>query len=215
MGAVNAFDGPARQAFAVEMVGRDDLPNAIALNSMTFNSARIIGPAIGGLLLATVGAAWCFMFNGLTFLAVIAALLAMRLAPREVKPESALAVGAAQERHDLRRAIRTICAALLLLAWCFSMFGISYGTVLPAFVDKALGQGPRAFGAINAASGIGAVTGALLVAQFGDKGQRGRWLAITILTFPWCSRCLPRTQATRVRCSWLWRWGLPSWWSSR
>ena len=64
MGAVNAFDGPARQAFAVEMVGREDLPNAIALNSMTFNSARIIGPAIGGLLLATVGAAWCFTLNG-------------------------------------------------------------------------------------------------------------------------------------------------------
>ena len=81
MGAVNAFDGPARQAFAVEMVGREDLPNAIALNSMTFNSTRIIGPAIGGLLLAAVGAAWCFAINGLTFLAVIAALLAMRSRP--------------------------------------------------------------------------------------------------------------------------------------
>ena len=93
-------------------------------------------------------------------------------------------MGAAQERHDLCRATSHDLRALLLLALVFSMFGISYGTVLPAFVDKALGQGPRAFGAINAASGIGAVTGALLVAQFGDKGQRGRWLAITILTFP-------------------------------
>ena len=183
MGVVNAFDGPARQAFAVEMVGREDLPNAIALNSMTFNSARIIGPAIGGLLLAAVGAAWCFTINGLTFLAVIGALLAMKIAPMVRQPETQspwakLKSGLVYVRddHDLR--------ALLLLAFAFSIFGISYGTVLPAFVDKVLGQGPRAFGAINAASGIGAVAGALLVAQYGDRGRRGRWLSIAILTFP-------------------------------
>ena len=183
MGAVNAFDGPARQAFAVEMVGREDLPNAIALNSMTFNSARIIGPAIGGLLLAAVGAAWCFAINGLTFLAVIGALLAMTIAPLARQPETQSpwaqlksGVVYVRDAHDLR--------GLLLMALVFSMFGISYGTVLPAFVDKVLGQGPSAFGAINAASGIGAVGGALLVAQFGDRGNRGRWLTIAILTFP-------------------------------
>src|SRR5512139_4030977 len=82
MGVVNAFDGPARQAFVVEMVGREDLPNAIAVNSMMFNGARIIGPALGGILLATVGTAWCFLINGLSFLAVIGCLLLMRLTPR-------------------------------------------------------------------------------------------------------------------------------------
>jgi MFS family permease len=81
LGFVNAFDGPGRQAFVVEMVGREDLTNAIAMNSMMFNSARIVGPAIGGLLLASVGASWCFLINGLTFLAVIAGLLAMQLQP--------------------------------------------------------------------------------------------------------------------------------------
>ena len=183
MGVVNAFDGPARQAFAVEMVGREDLPNAIALNSMTFNSARIVGPAIGGILLAAFGAAWCFTINGFTFLAVIGALLAMRLAPfvrqpGTQSPWAKLKSGLVyvRDEHDLR--------ALLLLAFAFSMFGLSYGTVLPAFVDKVLGQGPGAFGAINAASGIGAVSGALLVAQFGDRGNRGRWMSIAILTFP-------------------------------
>ncbi len=183
MGVVNAFDGPARQAFAVEMVGREDLPNAIALNSMTFNSARIIGPAIGGVLLAAVGAAWCFTLNGFTFLAVISALLAMRLTPRENRVETQspwkkLKSGLAyvRDNHDLR--------ALLLLAFAFSMFGLSYGTVLPAFVDKVLGQGPGAFGAINAASGIGAVFGALVVAHYGDREKRGQWMSTAILIFP-------------------------------
>ena len=81
LGAVNSFDGPARQAFVVDMVGRDDLPNAIALNSMTFNAARVVGPAFGGILLATVGSAWCFAINGFSFLAVIFSLLAMKIPP--------------------------------------------------------------------------------------------------------------------------------------
>ncbi len=79
MGVVSSFDGPARQAFVVEMVGHEDLPNAIALNSMTFNSGRIIGPAIGGVLLVTLGAAWCFFLNGLSIMAVLISLLNMNL----------------------------------------------------------------------------------------------------------------------------------------
>ncbi len=182
-GVVNAFDGPARQAFVVEMVGRDDLTNAIALNSMTFNSARILGPAIGGVLLAAVGAGWCFLLNGVTFLAVIACLLAMRLPPhrREVmglSPWRQLTGGLAYA-NGLREV-----RALLLMALVFSLFGISYSTVLPAFVDRVLGQGASAFGAINAASGVGAVTGAFIVARWGDNGQRGRWLTWAALSFP-------------------------------
>jgi MFS family permease len=81
LGFVNAFDAPARQAFVVDMVGRSDLPNGIALNSLMFNSARVVGPAVGGLLLAAVGPAWCFTINGFSFLAVILGLAAMRLEP--------------------------------------------------------------------------------------------------------------------------------------
>ncbi|HEX7973403.1 MAG TPA: MFS transporter, partial [Anaerolineales bacterium] len=88
LGLVNAFDAPARQAFVVEMVGREDLTNAIALNSLMFNGGRIIGPAAGGLLLAALGPAWCFLINGISFLAVIAGLLAMRLPPHVSAPHT-------------------------------------------------------------------------------------------------------------------------------
>ena len=183
LGAVNAFDGPARQAFVVEMVGREDMPNAIAINSMMFNSARIVGPAIGGLLLVWVGAAWCFFFNGLTFLAVITSLLAMRLtALRRGGPRMPAWT---QLTSGLRYVRRTPeLRSLLLMALVFSTFGISYNTVLPAFVDKSLGQGAAAFGVINGLSGVGAIIGAFLVALFGDRGRRGRWLSTSSLTFP-------------------------------
>jgi MFS family permease len=183
LGAVNSFDGPARQAFVVDMVGRDDLPNAIALNSMTFNAARVIGPAFGGLLLATVGSAWCFAINGLSFMAVIASLLAMRLPlmPRRNDPRSPwqqLKSGIAYSmRHPELR-------GLLLLALFFSTFGIAYMTVLPAFVDQILKAGPTGFGLITSAAGLGAVTGALLVAKYGDNGQRGRMLFAAAMAFP-------------------------------
>ena len=160
LGAVNAFDGPARQAFVVEMVGRGDLPNAIALNSLTFNAARVIGPAFGGILLATVGAAWCFFFNGLSFLAVIVSLLLIRVQVTPVSKETQSAwaqlkagVSYAAHQHELR--------GLLMLALFFSTFGISYSTVLPAYIDRVLHAGPSVFGLITAASGVGAVVGRL------------------------------------------------------
>jgi MFS family permease len=183
LGVVNAFDAPARQAFVVEMVGRDDMPNAIALNSMTFNSGRIIGPALGGLVLVAVGAAWCFFLNGLTFVAVIIALLSMRLPPRI--PHESHQSPWQQLRSGLGYvAYHPEVRALLLLALVFGLFGMSYSTVLPAFVDRVLRQGAGAFGAINTASGVGAVTAALLIARYGDRGGRGRWLSRAILLFP-------------------------------
>ncbi len=183
LGVVNAFDGPARQAFVVEMVGHEDMTNAIAMNSMMFNGARVIGPAIGGLLLATVGASWCFLFNGLSFLAVIAGLLAMRLPPHQAPQRLT------SPWHLLTSGLKYVYAhselfALLLLALIFSVFGISYSTLLPAFVDQMLHRGAASFGALNAASGLGAVTGALAVAQFGDRGLRGRWLVAANIAFP-------------------------------
>ncbi len=182
-GMINAFDGPARQAFVVEMVGREDMPNAIAINSMTFNSARVVGPAIAGFLLVTLGAGWCFLINGISFLAVIGGLLAMRL------PELAARNGQVNAWRQLRSgvgyAIHTNeVGALLLIALSLSLFGITYSTVLPAFVDRVLHQDAGAFGAINMASGIGAVSAAVLVARYGDRGQRGRWLKRLALTYP-------------------------------
>ncbi len=183
IGMVNAFDGPTRQAFVVEMVGREDLPNAIAINSMIFNGARIVGPAFGGLLLAWLGAGWCFLINGVSFLGVLIALYLMELAPyrkrvRLVSPWAQLKEGLVyvKERRDLQ--------GLLLQAAIFGVFGISYSTVLPAYVDKVLHVGPAAYGLINAASGVGAVTSALLLARYGSVIRRGRWLAIVAMAFP-------------------------------
>jgi MFS family permease len=182
-GVVNAFDGPARQAFVVEMVGREDLSNAIAVNSMMFNGARIIGPALGGVLLATVGTAWCFFLNGVSFLAVIVCLRLMRLTPRT----QVLEVGSPW--NDLKHGLRYVLLhryifALLMLALIFSVFGISYNTVLPAFVDQILQGGASGYGLLNAFIGVGAVIGAFIMARYGDRGQRGRWLVWMILIFP-------------------------------
>jgi MFS family permease len=183
VGVVNAFDGPARQAFVVEMVGREDMPNAIAINSMTFNSARIIGPAIGGVLLVSLGADWCFFINGLSFLAVIIGLLAMRLPPTpprkgQINPWEQFRSGLSYAKHT------DAVSALLLIALNLSLFGITYNTVLPAFVDRVLHQGPGAYGAINMATGIGAVTTGILIARYGDRGDRGRWLYRMAMIYP-------------------------------
>lgn len=176
LGLVNAFDAPARQAFVVEMVGREDLTNAIALNSLMFNGGRIIGPAAGGLLLAALGPAWCFLINGISFLAVIAGLLAMRLPPHVAAPHtqvSSLKQLAGGFRYS--KEVPEIMA-LLVLALIFSVFGIAYSSVLPAFIDRVLHAGASAYGAVNAFSGIGAVTAALLIASQSLSGGRGRWL---------------------------------------
>lgn len=183
LGVVNAFDGPGRQAFVVEMVGREDLPNAIAVNSMMFNGARVIGPAIGGVLYVAIGAAGCFFLNGLSFLAVIVCLLMMRLTPRErvVKGESPW--------RDLLRGLRYVLAhreimALLMLALIFSVFGISYFAILPAFADQILHIDEAGYGALNSMLGVGALSAAFFIARYGDRGQRGRWLIMANLAFP-------------------------------
>ena len=183
LGVVNSFDAPGRQAFVVDMVGREDLPNAIALNSMMFNSARIIGPAMGGLLLAVIGPAWCFTINGISFFAVILGLWAMRIELNETKwlsgsPWKQLTTGlnyviGQPELHGL-----------LLLALFFSVFGISYSTILPAFVEQILKQDAAGYGWITAATGVGAVSGAFLIANQHGPGWRGKWLMVAGFGFP-------------------------------
>jgi len=183
LGLVNAFDGPARQAFVVEMVGREDLTNAIALNSMMFNSARVIGPAIGGILLASLGSSWCFLLNGLSYLAVIAGLWAMQLSPRTVRratdaPLKELAGGLKYVWHHVE------IFALLMVALIYAVFGLSYATVLPAFADQVLNSGATGYGLLNAAVGLGAVIGALIIARSGGGSSRGRLMVLASLVFP-------------------------------
>jgi MFS family permease len=183
LGVVNSFDAPGRQAFVVDMVGREDLPNAIALNSMMFNSARIIGPAVGGLLLAIIGPAWCFTINGISFFAVILGLWAMEITAVEAKRHSE------SPWKQLTSGVRYVAeqpelSGLILLALFFSVFGISYSTILPAFVEQILKQGADGYGWVNAATGVGAVSAAFLIARQHGLRWRGKWLFAASLGFP-------------------------------
>ena len=164
-GLINAFDTPARQAFVVEMVeSRDDLPNAIALNSSMVNAARLIGPSIGGVLIAAVGEGWCFATDAASYLAVIASLLAMRISPRPARVRTARVM--AELRDGLRyvASVAAIRSVLLLLAFV-SFTGIPYMVLMPIFAAQVLHGGPHTLGLLTASSGAGAVAGVLWLAS--------------------------------------------------
>ncbi|MCL4500418.1 MAG: MFS transporter [Deltaproteobacteria bacterium] len=162
-GTVMAFDIPARQAFIVELVGKADLANAIALNSTLFNATRVLGPAIGGVIIAAVGMANCFFLNAASFLAVILALLLMKLQPSAKAPWKPL-LHAWKELLDYlwtRRELRLV----LLLMTLVAVFAMPYYVLLPMLARATLGVGPRGFGILMAASGLGAFLGGLSLAR--------------------------------------------------
>jgi len=178
VGIVNAFDVPIRQAFIVQMVGKEDLPNAIALNSSIFNGARVVGPAIAGFTIALIHEGWCFFMNGLSFLAVIGALLAMRIAkPEPRSPEGSLLRNFLQgfrfAMHD-----RPIRSALVLLS-VLSLLGLQYSVVLPIFAGEILHRDAGGFGLLLSFAGVGAVLGALHFAARTDYRGLAKWIATT------------------------------------
>lgn len=184
LGVVNAFDGPARQAFTVEIVGRDDLLNAIALNSSIFNSARIIGPAIAGMVVALIGEGPAFLVNGISFIAVIAGLLAMRL-PHFVPAVKKKTGNSGHLREGLSYIWRErTVLRLLFAAGSLSLFGFIYVPLLPVFAQDVLHVGASGFGLLSTAGGIGALTAALSLAQFSDKIPRGKVMTVSMLLFP-------------------------------
>src|SRR5213083_1212213 len=165
-GVAMGFDMPARQAFTVEMTSREDLLNAISLTSSIVNGARVVGPSVAGLLIGWVGVAMCFFLNGLTFVAVIAGLLMMRLPvfQRPVHMVSASKHAWNGIVYSLRhQRVRTI----LLLFLAVGVFGWSYGVLMPAFARDVLGRGANGYGVLMSASGAGAFIGALVVATYG------------------------------------------------
>jgi MFS family permease len=175
LGVVNAFDIPGRQSFLVDMVGKDDLMNAIALNSSMFNGARVIGPAIAGILVAKIGEGWCFFANGVSYIAVIIGLLMMNVhSPARVSMGSPLEHVMEGFRFVERtRPIR----ALLILLGLVSLVGMPYVVLMPIFADKILHGGARGLGILMGATGVGALLGALTLAfRQGVKGL-GRWVA--------------------------------------
>jgi MFS family permease len=164
-GLINAFDMPARQAFVVEMVEkREDLPNAIALNSSMVNAARLLGPSIGGVIIAAVGEGWCFMLDAISYLAVIASLLAMKITPRLTKQfREAKMLQQLREGWKYASRFAPIRKVLLLLA-LVSLVGMPYTVLMPVFANEILHGGPSTLGLLMAASGVGALVGALLLA---------------------------------------------------
>lgn len=181
LGTVNAFDVPIRQAFLVQMVGKGDLPNAIALNSSIFNGARVVGPAIGAFTVAWVGEGWCFFLNGLSFIAVIVALLMMRIAKTQNKrsdesPLKSLVQGFRFAMSDL-----PIRSTLLLLS-VLSLFGLQYSVFMPIYAKDILGGDIRIQGYLMSAAGVGAVLGALHFAARTDYKGLARWIAATSIT---------------------------------
>ncbi len=182
LGVVNAFDVPARQAFVIEMVGKDDLVNAIALNSSIVNGARAIGPAIAGVLVAAVGEGWCFFLNGVSYIAVITGLLLMQLPPRmqRAHPEAVLA-GVAQ---GYRYVMNTMPVRdLLLMVGLLSFAGQPFTTLMPIFADRILGGGARGLGLLMASVGAGSLAGALTLATRSTIRGLGRIVAGSAVLF--------------------------------
>ncbi len=174
LGLGNAFDIPTRQAFVADMVGREDLLNAIALNSSMFNGARIVGPAIAGLLVAAVGEGWCFFFNALSYIAVISGFLLMNV-KAEIRPRVGSTVSNIAAGFKFVAQTPPIRALLLLLG-LVSLMGMPYSVLMPIIADKILGGNADTLGYLMGASGLGALIAALVLATRKEVFGLGRWV---------------------------------------
>ena len=179
LGTTNAFDNPARQVFVARVVPRADLMNGVALNSSMVTGARIAGPALAGVLVAAVGEGWCFLLNGLSYVAVIAGLLAMRFPPWQ--PPEGHQSHAERLLEGFRMVRRTVpIRSLLVLLGLLSLLGTPYGVLMPIFAEVFHGSA-RTFGLLSATAGAGALAGALTLACRPHFNGLGRWIAATSL----------------------------------
>jgi len=178
VGIVNAFDVPIRQSFFVHMVGKEDLPNAIALNSSIFNGARVVGPAIAGFAIVLLGEGWCFFLNGVSFIAVLVALLMMQIEPTAKKPPDESPVRSFVEGFKFAMHDVPIRSALVMLCM-LSLFGLQYTVFLPIYAHDILHGGARTLGLLMSAAGVGAVLGALQFAARTSYTGLARWIAAT------------------------------------
>ena len=180
IGTINLFDIPSRQAFVIEMVGRQDLMNAIALNSSVFNAAAVVGPAVAGLIIGAVGVPACFLVNSVSYLGAIAALLMMRDLPALVREQNEpplltrIAQGASYARHE------PMVGMLLVAVAVFSLFAMNRLTLIPLFAEQVLHVGPEGFGFLLGSMGLGALSGALTLAFNPGASDPGRqfWMAM-------------------------------------
>jgi MFS family permease len=180
-GTINLFDVPARQSFVIEMVGRQDLMNAIALNSSVFNGAAVIGPSVAGLIIGAAGVPICFLVNSISYLGAVGALLLMRNLPAIVTEQhdqrwfERIAQGANYARHQ------PVVGLLLIAVAVFSLFAMNRLTLIPLFADQVLRVGAQGFGFLMGSMGLGALAGALTLAfvpSLGADPRRQFWVAL-------------------------------------
>ena len=207
LGVANAFDAPARIAFVTELVSREDITNAIALNSTMFTFATVVGPAVAGLTYAALGPAWCFTLNGISFIALIIALLFMRIKPI-VQPSHRATV-----MTDLKEGLHYVFSNSLILSLTgsiglVSVFGIGMLTLLPAWATDILHGDVTTNGLLVAARGLGSLVSALMLAYLGSRKYRGKlWMLgaftmpVMLFIFAWI-RWLPLALVTLVGVGW-------------
>lgn len=184
LGTANAFDAPARQSFVVDLVPKEDLTNAIALNSSVFNLGTIIGPTVAGLVYAWLGPAWCFTINGISFIAVLIALSLMRIISR---PAAATAEGSARSR--ITAGVRFAFAdpnirVMMIMLATSAMFGFGLLNLMPAWATHVLGGDVRTNGLLLSARGVGSLIAALTIASVGSRIIRGRLWTVGSLVMP-------------------------------
>jgi MFS family permease len=185
MGTANAFEVPTRQSFFVELVGPRDLPNAIALNSSAFNASRIVGPAIAGWLIGTAGVAACFYANAVSFLAVIAGLLLMRLPPFRAPERTASTLENIREGLAYIRGHRVVRTLVWLIA-AMSITAFPFTMLLPVFARDVLDVGATGLGWLLSATGTGALAAGIALAAWGGRFRRGRLVLGACLSFALC-----------------------------
>ena len=182
-GIVNAFDAPARQSFVIDMIEqKEDLGNAIALNSAIFNGSRLIGPSLAGIIIAATGEGICFLINGLTYLAIISALWAMHINPKEHLVQNTPVL---QELKDGFSYVynHIPIRSLLILVAIVSLVGMPYIVLMPIFAKEILRGGPSTLGFLMASSGVGALTGAIFLASRRDFKGTGRLIPVAAIIF--------------------------------
>ncbi len=185
LGLTNAFDIPTRQAFIVDLIERKDLTNAIALNSSMFNGARIVGPAVAGVLVATAGEGWCFGINAVSYIAVLTGLSLIRIETRRKVPVPGSAIS------NIVEGFKFVCKtspirSLLLLLGVVSLMGSPYAVLMPIFAGQILEGGASGLGILMGASGVGALAGALALAARKSLKGLGRWIAFASAGFGAC-----------------------------
>ncbi len=182
-GTANAFDTPARQAFVVELVEREDLSNAIALNSTMINLAAAVGPALAGVAYGLLGPGWCFIINGISFIAVISALLMIRVKAQPTQKRQGTALA------DLKEGLRYVVShqtirVLITVVMVTMVFGMSFVTLMPAWTIKVLGGDSTTNGFLYSARGVGSLLASLMIASFARAKIKGKLLTLGILVFP-------------------------------